>query len=536
MNRFTVLAALLATLVAAIPNVAHAGFLGGKKGGDEPVEVPEIVETQIAAFDDVFAKAKEIHDTLDGIEADLKGANAKIAEAGGLAEDASLADALDELWTKAEGKLDIAMDGTRPTLKASDAVPADVKRSIDAVNGAVSDITGAAKKAKGLVPQVKELIAEAKTFPGKLNSTMLSEAGLKATDLPKTARILKKNVKAVTATLTRIERIGSQVVEMLQTIANAAKSGANAVANASVDGVGADLADRGADLASDTASRAGDEALDRAEKEAGLSPKSKRGGRGSRSKVNLEAQVQRARAAFDDAEVEQARALVDAALSVASKSGASDEVMLDLHHLDALIAFHQGNDAQTDAALGRAVAVDSDGGYEDVLGPELAQRRASIADEAADAPEESRRDREEQRSRSARSPGRETPAELAASLEPDEKSSGGHKGLWLAVGGTTAAAGGALIAMGVNNNMAFNDDDYRPKSYGKCDRDIDDDEDCYDDRRDAEISADTQKIYALYAAGGVLLAAGGTLVGTQLIEFRPVIMPGGGMLQLSTTW
>lgn len=198
------------------------GALAAKKeGGDEP-KYPEIKLLNIAEFDPTLTRAKEIHDTLAGVENKLRDANKGLATALKMPETTSLDEMLAELKKRANNKIEVGLEkGRVPKLKATDAVPSDVQAAIDTVNGMMDDLGASLEKVEGLPQQVQGLIGEVKAFPGQLSVDLLKKNNLGATDLPKVTKTLGTDVKAIEATPERIKGVTDQTMGMFQKVQNA---------------------------------------------------------------------------------------------------------------------------------------------------------------------------------------------------------------------------------------------------------------------------------------------------------------------------
>ncbi|MFZ5481283.1 MAG: hypothetical protein ACOZNI_31275 [Myxococcota bacterium] len=197
MNRLARIAGLSLLALA----LAHApDALAGKK--DAPAELPKIEATGIAEFDSVFMKAKAIHDSLDTEDKNLKEARAAIATALGVAEDAPLATALEDLKKKANGKIKVALKGATPRLEPSEAVPENVQKGIEAVNKLLDASEHAVATGKELVPQAKELATAVAGFPAKVPGLVSDPM-----EVPKKSKIVGQDVKATQATPDRIDRL-----------------------------------------------------------------------------------------------------------------------------------------------------------------------------------------------------------------------------------------------------------------------------------------------------------------------------------------
>ncbi len=190
----------LFTVLAGVP-AAEAGPKA-TKGAAAKDELPKIEPTGISEFDSVFMKAKAIHDTLDTEDAKLKEARKALATTLGIAEDAPVKTALDDLKGKANGKIKAVMNGKTPRLQPSEAVPDNVQAGIDAVNKLLDASEQMIDKGAELYPQSKELAAAAAAFPAKL-TTM----GLDPMKLMEASKKVGNNVKATGATPERVDRM-----------------------------------------------------------------------------------------------------------------------------------------------------------------------------------------------------------------------------------------------------------------------------------------------------------------------------------------
>lgn len=162
---------------------------------------------------------REIHETLAKAQTQLAEANDGVATALGLPAGTPLADALAELKEKAAGNLEIAMEGTVPSIKASDAVPSDVTAAIDAVNSAVSEVSTTIDDLSGLPDQVKSLIDQSKALPAQLKDpAIISE--IPKTELLSVGKTVKNNVKATAQTPDLVSGVTSELTGFVDTVKN----------------------------------------------------------------------------------------------------------------------------------------------------------------------------------------------------------------------------------------------------------------------------------------------------------------------------
>lgn len=208
MRRFTIFAvAMMFSL--ALADSAEAGKKKKDKGGEEAAtteeaapaeagadaaaaEEPKIEVTGVADIDNVFGPAGEILTNVITARKAIDSLGTNLTTALGLPAGTPFKDALADLKTKAEGKVQLAMDeGGMPSLKAGDAVPANVQQAIDAVNGGMKDVMSAATALAEVPAKAMEVVNAAKS----INPANLT--GVTPTKIPKITKQLGTNVKLV---------------------------------------------------------------------------------------------------------------------------------------------------------------------------------------------------------------------------------------------------------------------------------------------------------------------------------------------------
>lgn len=199
----TLLVLPLLTLLVGVPTADAAKPPKETKGASakEPA-LPKIEATGISEFDSVFMKAKAIHTTLDAEDAALKGTRKDLAVVLGIAEDAPIKTALDDLKVKANGKIKVVLQGAAPRLEPSEAVPENVQAGIDAVNKLVDAGAHAVSTAVELRPEAEALAGACADFPERLTSMNLDPM-----KLIESTKKVTGNVKVTTATPARIDRL-----------------------------------------------------------------------------------------------------------------------------------------------------------------------------------------------------------------------------------------------------------------------------------------------------------------------------------------
>ena len=217
MNFWKLLAAGVLAAALVLPSTADAKR---KKSSDteETTEMVEIEDCGIAEFDSVFGQARDIHTTLSDAQTKLSEANTNIASALGLDPGASLSDALGKLKELGGDAIGMTMDGTTPSLSATDAAPEEVTAAIEAVNTAVGQVLEAAAGLAELPAQSQELVTTAKALPGQLNPDILAANGLAAKDLLGVTKTVKSNVKSIGTTPDRVTSVTGELTAFVDTV------------------------------------------------------------------------------------------------------------------------------------------------------------------------------------------------------------------------------------------------------------------------------------------------------------------------------
>ncbi len=184
MFRRTLAIAFLAAAVA-LPGAA----LAGKK--ETTTTTPEIQMTGLAELDGVLGQAKTIQDKIKTQTTTLTTARTNVNTALGVATDAPFATAVDDLKTKASGKISVAMEGTMPKLKAADGMPDNVQSGLDAVNGLIDAGGSTIETCAGLAKDIQGLISQAQAFPAQLPGLLKANP----LDIPKKTKILGDDIK-----------------------------------------------------------------------------------------------------------------------------------------------------------------------------------------------------------------------------------------------------------------------------------------------------------------------------------------------------
>lgn len=197
--------------VAMTLSLGFAADAEAKKNKDESAESAggdalELQDSGIDSVDELFAKAKAPIDTIRNAREKVDGVAPNLNKALDLPEGTPFADALADLKSKAEGKIEVAMDGDTPKLQAADGMPANVQAAIDGLNTGVSEAVAATLKLAEVPAQVQEVIAAAKAF----DPTSIKPV----TAVPKATKALGNNMKVLGKAPAEVEALVGSVDQM----------------------------------------------------------------------------------------------------------------------------------------------------------------------------------------------------------------------------------------------------------------------------------------------------------------------------------
>lgn len=339
-------------------------------------ELPQIAETGIAAFDSVFMKAKAIHDTLDAVQGRILGVQNRVAAALALPEGTPIRMTMWELKQRAGGPLEVQMQDGKPYLTVGGTGSDEVKAMIDAVNKGVADLAGIPTELAKLPPQVQELVAACQGFPAQLNPALLAQSGLSPMQLPKIAKQLATNVKAVVATPKRLETLAVASKDLITGIPQG-------IAATEPPEQAVQVAVKGSDEKEEKAEKPAKEP--KAAKSTAVAAGSADGDGGTAEVATttspISAMVGDALAALGDAEVESAMNLLgDADASLARLAWPIPSTELEnLYQTVALVHLVDGNSAAATASVAQALVIDPTAKPNAELGPEYAKLHKALA-------------------------------------------------------------------------------------------------------------------------------------------------------------
>jgi len=146
----------------------------------EPAEeVPTIQMGKITEFNGTWEKAASIDTRLDELEANVAAAHEQTKTAAGVATDAPLEKAFEDIKATAGDKLVGALEGDKVTVSATEDAPENVKEFAAAANKAGESLEAALKDATKLKEDAQALIEEATAIPSSITPDLIKNAGMK---------------------------------------------------------------------------------------------------------------------------------------------------------------------------------------------------------------------------------------------------------------------------------------------------------------------------------------------------------------------
>jgi hypothetical protein len=160
------LALILASLLAT-PGWAKTNKTKGGNGsrGDSPGSSFTLQDTGVAKVDKFYGRVENQVTRLQTARQDVQDANERLTLILDLPRGTPLADALEDLRSKAAGEIQLVLEGTKPVLQASDAVPDNLREAIDATNALVEDLSNAMVTLRRVKKRVKAMPEQATHMP-----------------------------------------------------------------------------------------------------------------------------------------------------------------------------------------------------------------------------------------------------------------------------------------------------------------------------------------------------------------------------------
>ena len=181
-----------------------------------------IVMTGVKSFDKVFKQAKKANKKLRAAQSDLRDSKQALRSALKLSKKSTYVDGLKELKRRAKGKVRLYVNKGQLQLKASDAVPTDVKNGVEAVNRLTKTIPSSIRNLKSVTVESTKMFKKARKFPSNLRRELGSQGIDGLIDLvfkaPKITKKTVRNVRVISAMPKRAGKTSKELVQISSTI------------------------------------------------------------------------------------------------------------------------------------------------------------------------------------------------------------------------------------------------------------------------------------------------------------------------------
>ena len=180
--------------------------------------------TGIQSFDTVFKKARTTNKRLRSAEQNLRASKLALRQSLKLSKQSTYVQGLRELKRRANGKLRVVMVGGTPRLRATDAVPTEIRRSIEAVNALTVRIPDTVRDLRAVSRSSKQMYNQSRKFPRNIQRE-LSRKGVDGlwsivVRSPRIAKRTRKNLKVIGGMPKRAARVSGDLANISSSLVN----------------------------------------------------------------------------------------------------------------------------------------------------------------------------------------------------------------------------------------------------------------------------------------------------------------------------
>jgi len=183
--------------------------------------------TGVQSFDKVFKKAKTANKRLRSAERNLRDSKVALRQTLKLKKRTTYVEGLRELKRRANGKLRVVMVGGTPRLKATDAVPTEILKSIQAINRLTVSMPQSVNDLKAVSKASKKMYNQGRRFPANIQRE-LSRKGIDGiwsivVRSPRIAKRTHQNLKVIGGMPKRAARVSSELAQISTTLVQSFK-------------------------------------------------------------------------------------------------------------------------------------------------------------------------------------------------------------------------------------------------------------------------------------------------------------------------
>ena len=174
--------------------------------------------TGVQSFDKVFKKARTANKRLRSAERNLRDSRTALRQTLKLKQRTTYVQGLRELKRRANGKLRVVMVGGTPRLKATDAVPTEILKSIQAINRLTVSMPQSVRDLKAVSRSSKQMYNQSRRFPANIQRE-LSRTGVDGiwsivVRSPRIAKRTHRNLKVIGGMPKRAARVSSELAQI----------------------------------------------------------------------------------------------------------------------------------------------------------------------------------------------------------------------------------------------------------------------------------------------------------------------------------
>ncbi len=188
------------------------------------VEIPCFdTSGRVQELEATWKSGEVLQDKLIQMEMDVISINTEMKTALGVAEDASMDQAIADLMETAGDKLTVSMEsGAMPTFSVADDAPENVKAFAAACTAATEKLQKVTADVKSLEEDITKMGADATEAAGSLNAKTMKANGLKAKDLKAELSIAKNNKAAAEGLKDRSMKVVTETTNLTTMLAGLA--------------------------------------------------------------------------------------------------------------------------------------------------------------------------------------------------------------------------------------------------------------------------------------------------------------------------
>jgi hypothetical protein len=178
--------------------------------------------TGVQSFDKVFKKARKANKRLRSAEKNLRDSKTALRQTLKLSRKSTYVQGLKELKRRANGKLRVVMVGGTPKLKATDAIPSEIQKSIDAINSLTTTMPQSVRDLKSVTRSSKQMYNQARQFPTNIRRELSSKGidGMFSVVVksPRIAKRTYRNMKVIGAMPKRATSVSTELAQISTTL------------------------------------------------------------------------------------------------------------------------------------------------------------------------------------------------------------------------------------------------------------------------------------------------------------------------------